>query len=149
MGTLSPEQSEKIILAKERKVTAGLLDALADARRQALIATGMSTSSSSKQKPPVAQREADLEAKLPPAAKPLPRARAYLNDLMDDAKLSEKMRDCYSLKWEHGLKEADIATRLGISRPAVYDRLAAAQRRMDQANANQKARKSAASRPQE
>jgi|SRR5271165_3698927 len=42
MGTLSAEQSEKIILAKETKLTAGLLDALSDARRTALIATAMS-----------------------------------------------------------------------------------------------------------
>jgi len=98
---------------------------------------------------PVAQREADLESKFPPAAKPLPRARAYLSDLMDDAKLTERQRECYSLKWEHGLKEADIAPRLGISRQAVYDRLAAGQKRMDRNKANQKARKAAGRRPQE
>ena len=98
---------------------------------------------------PVAQRKTDLEAKVPLATKPLPRPSAYLSDLMDDAKLTEKQRVCYSLKWGHQLNEADIARRLGITRTAVYDRIAAAQKRMDQSNANQKARKSAAKRPQE
>jgi hypothetical protein len=98
---------------------------------------------------PVARPDDDLEAKASLATKPLPRPSAYLSDLMDDAKLTEKQRVCYSLKWEHQLNEADIARRLGISRTAVYDRIAAAQKRMDQASANQKARKSAARRPQE
>ena len=59
MGTLGAEQSEKIILVKETKLTAGLLNALSHARRKLLIATGMSTSSSSKQEPLVGnEREA-------------------------------------------------------------------------------------------
>ena len=53
-GTLSTEQAESVILAKQTMLTSGLLEALLDAYRKALISLGMSPSSSSKQGAPIA-----------------------------------------------------------------------------------------------
>src|SRR5271157_94850 len=66
-GTLSTEQTESVILAKQTMLTSGLLEALLDAYRKALITVGMSASASSKQEPPivVTQNAAPPQAREP------------------------------------------------------------------------------------
>src|SRR5271165_4545285 len=53
-GTLSTEQTESVILAKQTMLTSGLLEALLDAYRKALVTVGLSTAASSKQGAPIA-----------------------------------------------------------------------------------------------
>jgi len=52
-GTLSTEQTESVILAKQTMLTSGLLEALLDAYRKALVTVGMGPSASATQEAPI------------------------------------------------------------------------------------------------
>ena len=72
-----------------------------------------------------------LKAKLPPK-------QCDFGDWMDNAKLTGKQRECFSLVREYVLPVAEVSRRLGISRTAVDKRIAAAEKKINEARANQK-----------
>ena len=53
-----------------------------------------------------------------------------LSHYFDSADLTERQRDCSSLKWEYGLSDRVIARRLGISHTTVQEHLIAAESKM-------------------
>jgi len=59
-----------------------------------------------------------------------PRGRIYLvNQILDGAELTDRQRECFSLKFEYGLRVSAIVNRLGLSRKTVDEHIAAAKRR--------------------
>lgn len=57
---------------------------------------------------------------------------------MDQASLTPRQYDCYSLVKEYGLSLVDAADRLGLHHSTVSEHVAAAQKRMSQASRNMK-----------
>lgn len=52
------------------------------------------------------------------------------SEYFDSAALTERQRECASMRWEYDLSVAEIARRLGRDRKTVQERLAAANRKM-------------------
>jgi RNA polymerase sigma factor (sigma-70 family) len=63
-----------------------------------------------------------------------------LSNYFDQAKLTDRQRECISLKHEYGLTVTQIAGRLGISRKTVDEHLEAAERRIQSARMVDRAR---------
>jgi len=61
----------------------------------------------------------------------LPTKRRDLSVYLDPARLTERQRDCISLKLEYGLTTTAIAQHLGISRKTVDEHIEAAKRNID------------------
>src|SRR5271165_5536521 len=143
-GTLSTEQTESVILGKQARLTARLLESLLDTYRDALITLGMSPSPSSKQEAPIVVTQAK-------PLKPLPKQKHVdYSRYMDAAGLTERQYKCYSLHMEYRLSKAEISRRLEIARPGVDKHIALAGQKIEECRANQDAcRKAAAKRPQE
>jgi predicted DNA-binding protein (UPF0251 family) len=73
----------------------------------------------------------------------LPAKEVDLSNYLLGAKLTDRQYEVMSLKYEHGLSEADIARRLGVSRKTIYDHLMAADKRIQRSrNIERKASKS-------
>jgi DNA-binding CsgD family transcriptional regulator len=67
---------------------------------------------------------------------PLPPRKMDFGRWMDEADLTERQRDCFSLRFEYELSVSEISRRLGISRPSVDKHIAAAHRRINQVRTN-------------
>ncbi len=61
----------------------------------------------------------------------LSQKRQDLSHYFDKANLTDRQRDCASLKWEYGLSDRKIAGRLDIAHSVVQEHLKAAKTRMD------------------
>ena len=61
----------------------------------------------------------------------LPAKTTDLSKYLDGAKLTDRQRECFSLKFEYGLRVSEIVIRLGLSRKTVDEHIAAAKRRLD------------------
>jgi DNA-binding CsgD family transcriptional regulator len=79
----------------------------------------------------------DLNLQIKPKLK-LPPKKMDLSQYLDQARLTERQRDCISLKMEYGLTTSDIAGRLSISRKTVDEHVEAAKRNMDAARSKAK-----------
>jgi DNA-directed RNA polymerase specialized sigma24 family protein len=53
--------------------------------------------------------------------------QADLSDYLDSARLTEKQRDCASLKWELGLKGTEMAKRLNLHYSIVQQHFSSAE----------------------
>lgn len=60
----------------------------------------------------------------------LPAKTTDLPEYMDGAGLTDRKRECFSLKFEYGLRVSEIVSRLRISRKTVDEHIAAAERRI-------------------
>lgn len=150
---LSAEHTDSIIRSAEARLTASLHDALLEATRDAAIDTCLRTSSPLKREE---QQEKGKKTEPTPAARhaanlnALPPKAADFSTWMDEAALTEKQRECFSLRKEYQLPKAQIARRLGISRPVVAAHIESAERKINQARANQvSSRRAAAKRTHE
>ena len=76
----------------------------------------------------------------PTDRKQLPAKRMDLSDYLDQARLTDRQRECASLRHEYGFTVTAIADRLGVSRPTVDEHLEAAERKIELARAKDKAR---------
>jgi DNA-binding CsgD family transcriptional regulator len=72
--------------------------------------------------------------------KQLPVKTTDLSNYFDQAQLTDRQRECASLKHEYGLTKTAIADRLGLSRKTVDEHLAAAERRIQSARARDSAK---------
>jgi DNA-binding CsgD family transcriptional regulator len=63
-----------------------------------------------------------------------------LSNYFDQAKLTDRQRDCASFKHEYGLTVTEIAERLGVSRKTVDEHLTAAERRIQSSHAKDRAK---------
>jgi DNA-directed RNA polymerase specialized sigma24 family protein len=72
----------------------------------------------------------------PKGVEGLVRKTIDLSRYMDN--LTEKQRLAFSLKFEYELGLAEIASRMGLDRKTAYEHIEAAQRKIDQANSNEK-----------
>jgi DNA-directed RNA polymerase specialized sigma24 family protein len=75
------------------------------------------------------QKPKDPQPKLPPKKNDFSQ---YLNN----GNLTDRQRECFSLKWEYGLPVTKIADRLGISRKTVDEHLAFAQNKINKAQSH-------------
>jgi DNA-directed RNA polymerase specialized sigma24 family protein len=73
-----------------------------------------------------------LDSQIKPKVR-LPTKRRDLSRYLDSARLTERQRDCISLKLEYGLTTTAIAQHLGISRKTVDEHIEAAKRNIDAA----------------
>jgi len=80
----------------------------------------------------------------PPALEKLPAKKQDLSSYLDRANLTDKQRDCFSLKFEYELTTTEIASRLGCSRANVDEHIAAAGRKLKFADEKEKAVKNKA-----
>lgn len=83
----------------------------------------------------------------PQVPKNLPQKTQDYSEFFDPAHLTEKQRKVASLILEHGLKIAEIASRLGLSRKTVYEHYHAAKRKLDIARSQQRSAQKKAQRP--
>jgi DNA-binding CsgD family transcriptional regulator len=60
----------------------------------------------------------------------LPAKTTDLSKYLDGAELTDRQRECFSLKFEYGLRVSAIVNRLGLSRKTVDEHIAAAKRRI-------------------
>jgi hypothetical protein len=60
----------------------------------------------------------------------LPAKTTDLSKYMDGARLTDRQWECFSLKFEYGLRVSAIVNRLGLSRKTVDEHIAAAKRRI-------------------
>lgn len=67
----------------------------------------------------------------PPDKAKLPAKKTNLSEYMDGAGLTDRQRECFSLKFEYGLRVSEIVSRLRISRKTIDEHIAAAQRRIE------------------
>jgi len=67
-----------------------------------------------------------------------------LSKYLDGAQLTERQRECQSLRFEYGLSVADIAKRLGVNRTTVAEHLVAANRKLEKADARNRSAKNRA-----
>lgn len=74
-------------------------------------------------------------------SKELPDKQTDLSNYFDQAQLTERQRECASLKLEYGMTVTDIADRLGITRKTVDEHLEAAERKIEIARARERATK--------
>jgi DNA-binding CsgD family transcriptional regulator len=74
-------------------------------------------------------------------SKELPDKQTDLSNYFDQAQLTERQRECASLKLEYGMTVTDIADRLGITRKTVDEHLEAAERKIEIARARERAAK--------
>ncbi|MBZ5532787.1 MAG: LuxR C-terminal-related transcriptional regulator [Acidobacteriia bacterium] len=75
--------------------------------------------------------ESRVPGGVPRKKEKLPAKTADLSQYLDEAQLTDRQRECFSLKFEYGLRFSAIAHRLGISRKTVDEHIAAARRRME------------------
>ena len=75
--------------------------------------------------------------------KNLPPQKADFSNYFDAARLTEKQRECASLRWEYALSVSEIARRLGKDRKTVQDLLAATKKKMSIAKNREAGRKKA------
>jgi DNA-binding CsgD family transcriptional regulator len=68
----------------------------------------------------------------------LPAKTADLSKYIDGAGLTDRQRECFSLKFEYGLRVSAIVKRLGLSRKTVDEHIAAAKRRIGWSQINEK-----------
>jgi DNA-binding CsgD family transcriptional regulator len=61
----------------------------------------------------------------------LPAKTTDLSKYLEGAELTERQRECFSLKFEYGLRVSEIVIRLGLSRKTVDEHIAAAKRRIE------------------
>lgn len=73
-----------------------------------------------------------------PSIGPLPSKEQDLSNYLDLATLSERQRECFSLRFEYGLATSEIARRLGISPKVVGKHIKAANRKLQSAQANER-----------
>jgi DNA-binding CsgD family transcriptional regulator len=76
-----------------------------------------------------------------PLKRPIEKLPAKKTDLaryLDEARLTERQRECISLKLEYGLGVTAIAERLGISRKTVDEHIEAAERNLSAARDREK-----------
>ena len=79
----------------------------------------------------------------------LPVKKSDMTRYFDAAKLTEKQREVASLAWERGLTVTEIARRIRKHRTTVDESLAAAKKKIDQAESNERsARERAKSNPE-
>jgi DNA-binding CsgD family transcriptional regulator len=76
----------------------------------------------------------------PKKFKELPKKRLDFANFFDQAQLTDRQRECASLKLEYGLTVTGIADRLGITRKTVDEHLEAAERKIQMARAKDNAR---------
>lgn len=67
-----------------------------------------------------------------------------LSKYLEGAGLTDRQRECFSLKFEYELTVSEIASRLGISRKTVDEHIAAAQRRIGWSQINERKKASRA-----
>ena len=85
--------------------------------------------------------EASTTAESVPLNRPIEKLPAKKNDLsryLDEARLTDRQRECISLKLEYGLGVTAIAERLGISRKTVDEHIEAAERNLSVARDREK-----------
>jgi len=81
-------------------------------------------------------------------ARKLPAKKLDMSNYFDDADLTERQRQCLSLKHEHGLSNVEIGRRLGIDRTTVAEHLKAGENRIKNARSFEgKAKKKAIKKP--
>jgi DNA-binding NarL/FixJ family response regulator len=68
----------------------------------------------------------------------LPAKTADLSKYIDGAGLTDRQRECFSLKFEYGLRVSAIVKRLELSRKTVDEHIAAAKRRIGWSQINEK-----------
>jgi DNA-directed RNA polymerase specialized sigma24 family protein len=61
----------------------------------------------------------------------LPAKTIDLSRYLDQAQLTDRQRECFSLRFEYEMKLSAIAKWLGLSRKTIDEHIAAARRRMD------------------
>jgi predicted DNA-binding protein (UPF0251 family) len=93
------------------------------------VETGSEPAISPRQSP--AADESRVPSGPPSKKEKLPAKTADLSQYLDEAQLTDRQRECFSLKFEYGLRFSAIANRLGISRKTVDEHIAAARRRME------------------
>jgi len=69
---------------------------------------------------------------------PLPPKQQNLSSYLGLATLTERQRECFSLRFEYGLATSEIARRLGISRKVVGKYIKAANGKLQSAQANER-----------
>jgi DNA-binding CsgD family transcriptional regulator len=74
-------------------------------------------------------------------SKELPEKQTDLSNYFDQAQLTDRQRECVSLKLEYGMTVTDIADRLGITRKTVDEHVEAAERKIEIARARERASK--------
>jgi DNA-binding CsgD family transcriptional regulator len=90
-----------------------------------------------------AGREMNVSSSVPNGEQDeLPAKKADLSRYMDQAELTERQRECFSLKFEYGLAVIAIAERLHIHRKTVDEHIEAANRRMQIAKLRDKGKDS-------
>jgi DNA-binding CsgD family transcriptional regulator len=104
-----------------------------DALKQAQAPTDSTHQLASAQPSFSASGGPDRKPKLPPK-------KQDLSVYFDRAPLTERQRECLSLRLEYGLTVSQIAERLGITRKVVDEHIEAATRKLDNARVNDKVR---------
>jgi DNA-binding CsgD family transcriptional regulator len=61
---------------------------------------------------------------------PVPAKKVDLSEYLDQADLTDRQRECISLKFEYGLTVTEIAERLGLTRKTVDEHIEAANRKL-------------------
>jgi DNA-binding CsgD family transcriptional regulator len=85
---------------------------------------------------PVANNGVNDPPRAPGKQNELPEKKEDFSRYMDGANLTDRQRDCFSLKFEYGLTFTAVAERLGIHRTTVEEHIAAAKRRIQISTAN-------------
>lgn len=103
------------------------------------VETGSESAISPRQSP--AAEESGVPICPPRKKEKLPAKTADLSQYLEEAQLTDRQRECFSLKFEYGLRFSAIANRLGISRKTVDEHIAAARRRMEWSKVKNKSKK--------
>jgi DNA-binding CsgD family transcriptional regulator len=149
--TLTPEEVRKLVEATELETDTGWLDYLEQRPESKLSKEAtdlLAALRGDRDLPEERDVPTDLPASHAAASHAQPMPKLYEENLptkvrdlsrwFDDAKLTDRQRECISLRLEYRLPVAKIARRLGVSRPVVDEHLEAASRKIDQRRMNEK-----------